>query len=518
MKKNLEQANTWLAQHKAQVQKRYQPSYHAYVPCGWCNDPNGLIWYKGEVHLFYQHNPYAPQWDTMHWGHMSSSDFIHWQNHPVALAPDQPYDDGNGCFSGTAMEVDGKLYLMYTGVANDRQQQCLAYSEDGIHFSKLAGNPVISSEQLPHGYRTEDFRDPKIFRKDGTFYCLAGTKNDVGGNILLYRSEDLHHWEFVGELFSQNDQTASNYFCLPNAVCECPDYAVIDGQEVLIFSPQEMTGDGIRFQNRQCSVYMLGHLDFATGHFYYESMEELDTGFDFYAPQTWHMPDGRTLLLGWKDGWERDYPTKTDGWVGSFTIPCELHVKNGKLYRIPAKEVLEQFHKTVSYEHVSVCGEKQLPGIEGDRLILKVTAHMGDASRFGIRLLQDGQHETVLICDMDDNLLTLDRSCSGIPIGGRERDMACRRCHACMKDGLLSWTIFLDVSSVEVFAADGEQVLTANVYPDVGAERKITFFSEDGTTEILQAVKYEIIEGAVEKKIDSPQTSPLRFFSLPRQK
>lgn len=90
--KTVRRANEWMQAHTPQVKSAYKPRYHASVPCGWANDPNGLIWYQGEAHLFYQHNPYAPRWDTMHWGHMSSTDLLHWHSHDEALASDMPYD------------------------------------------------------------------------------------------------------------------------------------------------------------------------------------------------------------------------------------------------------------------------------------------------------------------------------------------------------------------------------------------------------------------------------------------
>lgn len=126
-------------------------NYHFMAQTGWINDPNGLIYYKGRYHLFFQYNPYYGFWDYMHWGHAVSEDLVHWEYLPLALAPSESYDDHmrGGCFSGSAIEHDGKLFLMYTGTKNDgngfEQSQCIAYSEDGIHFEKYEGNPVITA-------------------------------------------------------------------------------------------------------------------------------------------------------------------------------------------------------------------------------------------------------------------------------------------------------------------------------------------------------------------------------------
>ena len=102
-------ADAYIRENLKKRNDRYRPAYHAAVPLGWANDPNGSIWYNGRMHLFYQHNPYAPSWDLMHWGHMASSDFARWEDLPVALGPDMPYEALGGCFSGTALEKDGRL-------------------------------------------------------------------------------------------------------------------------------------------------------------------------------------------------------------------------------------------------------------------------------------------------------------------------------------------------------------------------------------------------------------------------
>ena len=132
----------------------------------WMNDPNGLIFFRGQYHAFWQSYPFSPQWHHMHWGHAVSDDLIHWSYLPVALAPDQPYEDDfdGGCFSGSAIEKDGKLWLMYTAMKNGHGSQCMAFSQDGVHFEKYAGNPVIPA--APEGHAAS-FRDPKVICVDG---------------------------------------------------------------------------------------------------------------------------------------------------------------------------------------------------------------------------------------------------------------------------------------------------------------------------------------------------------------
>ena len=134
-------ANSFIEENKDKVVQDYRLNYHFAAPTGWINDPNGFVFYKGEYHLFYQFHPYNSEWGPMHWGHAKSKDLITWEHLPVALAPDTPADAG-GCFSGSAIEKDGNLYLMYTGIMpleteNKTQQvQCIAVSKDGINFEK----------------------------------------------------------------------------------------------------------------------------------------------------------------------------------------------------------------------------------------------------------------------------------------------------------------------------------------------------------------------------------------------
>ena len=118
--------------------------YHFEPRTGWMNDPNGLIFYNGKYHAFFQHNPYKPVWGPMHWGHAVSDDLIHWEELEIALRPDMEYENTGGCFSGSAVEKDGVLYLFYTSVSEKLgQTQSVAISRDGVHFEKYEGNPVI---------------------------------------------------------------------------------------------------------------------------------------------------------------------------------------------------------------------------------------------------------------------------------------------------------------------------------------------------------------------------------------
>ena len=199
---------------------------------GWMNDPNGLICFRGKYHFFYQCNPYGAFWDCMYWGHAVSEDLVHWEYLPLALAPSESYDDypKGGCFSGSAVVYEDKLFLMYTGTANNgsgvEQTQCIAYSEDGIHFEKYKGNPVL---RAPKGIKADCFRDPKVWKHGGTYYMVCGASRDNKGLALLYRSKDMLHWSFFNVLAESRGEWGFMW--------ECPDFFQAGDQYVLTFSP-----------------------------------------------------------------------------------------------------------------------------------------------------------------------------------------------------------------------------------------------------------------------------------------
>lgn len=300
------------------------------------NDPNGLIFYKGKYHAFFQHYPYAPRWGTMHWGHATSTDLIHWEEHDIALFPDQDYENGGGCFSGSAIEKDGRLYLFYTSVSKENgQTQSVAWSDDGMTFVKYEGNPVIAS--TPWGDNT-DFRDPKVFPFEDGYRMVVGAGQYDVGKILLYESKDLIHWDYKSELVSDPRYGA----CI-----ECPDLFELDGKYVLMFS----------------SIRSLPHrVCFGVGEFDGESFipddpdepfRAVETGPDFYAPQTFEDGSGRRILIAWMYNWKRSAGAGRTQ-VGAFTIPRELGLDlAGNVIMLPVEEAMRYTVKEsrfVSYD------------------------------------------------------------------------------------------------------------------------------------------------------------------------
>ena len=501
----------------------YRPRYHVSVPYGWGNDSNGTIYYNNKAHLFYQHYPHAPQWGPMHWLHVATTDFIHWEQRPVALYPDQPYEVNNGCCSGSAIEEDGRLWLMYTAAQHMMQRQCLAVSDDdGNHFKKYEGNPILTAEMLSPEIYEEDFRDPRVFKKDGTYYLLAGIRylengerkepspvvnqrentypyppepshvKEGWGNLALLKGTDLFHWEYVGHLLYPQPEFSEDFYRL-NGVYECPDYFVTDtGEEVLISSPQNLPQSGDHYQNVHSTLYMLGKLNFETGQFKVRVIGEIDNGFDIYAPQTLRMPDGRIIMIAWKEMWDRNFPTAKYGWAGTYTLPRELSTEGDFLIQRPVREIEQFYTDPVKADQIEVeDSEAAVPGIAGDVISLSFELDPATSSKAGVKLFCDGTHETLIWYDRDAGKVVFDRTNSGIEFTGLEENVHVRACPIgqCEK---VRMEIFLDVSSIELFINGGRYAMTGNVYPDPDKEKGIRFFAEGGRAVFRDIMKFDV--------------------------
>ncbi len=426
---------------------------------GWMNDPNGFIHYQGQYHLFYQHYPYQPAWGPMHWGHAVSDDLMTWSYLPIALAPDQPYDR-DGCFSGSAIEHEGNLYLMYTGHLiqgpdKDRdysQNQNLAVSKDGIDFQKYADNPVLGPEQIPAGASLKDFRDPKLFVRDGIYYMVLGSNDGEGkGIILMYRSDNLASWTFAGEIARSDGEMGDNW--------ECPDLFELDGYDVLMFSPQRMPAQGDDYNNLHSTAYMIGQLDTVQGKFGYDSYHQVDFGFDYYAPQTTLDDKGRRIVIAWMETWETEIPTQLGHyWAGAMTLPREIIMDRGALRFQPLEETKAYRRNEFALSDISLEGELSI-GATGNCYELEVVFRADEAQSFGLNLrVGEGERTTLRYCAASEKLI-FNRELSGIGPGGE------RRASIKLHDGLLKLRIFVDLSSIEIFAQDGEKVMTGRIYP-----------------------------------------------------
>ncbi len=428
-------------------------AFHLTGERGWINDPNGLIYYGGKYHAFYQYHPYSTQWGPMHWGHAESKDLVKWKYLPIALYPDKEYDK-DGCFSGTAITVGNRLYVMYTGVKADgggraaHQVQCLAYSDDGIHFFKHENNPVIKSEQIPDGYSPFDFRDPKVFEYNGSYYCMiASRKIGGGGRFLVYKSDDLVNWTFRKDLFGSD---------IPGGdMTECPDCSVKDN---LMLCCMQFVNDG-RLGNRNVHTAL-----YATGkNITQDDFTPIDYGFDFYAPQT--FSDGKDLyMIAWMQMWDRNIPSVKFGWAGGMTLPRKLEVKDGKLLQKPC-DLSAYCGRTDDISRESIDGAVRL---SGECYVLRLTADK--AARFRLEMKKSENKCVSLELDPDRKELVFSRANSGEIIIGVEKDedslSFVRRMP--LENDNVDITVIADRFSVEIFAEG--KTLSATVCPPMGAD------------------------------------------------
>lgn len=459
------------------INTKYKPLYHLSAPYGWINDPNGFCVYKGEWHLFYQYNPYSSHWGRMHWGHAKSKDLCNWEHLPVALSPDTPLDNFMGCFSGSAIEKDGKLYLMYTGVPLFKQHQLLASSIDGIYFEKYS-KPVIPIGNRPPKCGRNSFRDPKIFVKDDTFYCVIGASLGKGRQIALYKSDDLIGWQFVGSLKKQS---------ISKGIYECPDLVMTKSGDIIIYSIMYTETHLLEYQNLHSSVYEIGKVDLKDGSFLPTSdTGEFDKGADFYAPQTTTAPDNRTILVAWMQMWWNSIPTAYlgHGFAGMFTLPREIEIKDNKLYQKPAREVYSLFEKGTSLNEV-IDKAKEFEKVCGEVFFLKLKIKYSDNLVVTLRKSENCQ----TLITFDNGLITFNREKSGHPIKGAKLSGNCNvRQMLCDTSEFIEAEIFSDKSSIEIFV-NNRHCMSNTIYP-FDESYGITFSSQNGAKIDLEFFNY----------------------------
>lgn len=462
----LRKAREFEVQYSPFIPDEERPAFHLTPAIGWMNDPNGFSCYQGEYHLFYQYNPYDTEWDTMHWGHVKTKDFLRWERLPVALAPDEEYDK-DGCFSGSAVELpDGRQLLVYTGVrrrlsSDGRpekiQTQCLAVG-DGVNYVKYDANPVLTEKDLPAGGSSADFRDPKMWKDaDGHYRLVVGNRTaDDSGAVLLYESADGWNWSFVGTVDASRNQYGRMW--------ECPDFFPLDGKQVLFVSPQDMSPIGLEFHAGNGTLCLTGSYDKDANVFKREAVQAIDYGIDFYAPQTLLTPDGRRIMVGWMQNWNT-IKSKSRGcrWFGQMSVPRELSIRNGRMIQTPVRELECCRRNKVAYQGVLVDSETNLHGIQGRIIDMTVTvrpASRESYSYFKINVAKDGEFMTTIRYKPDISIVKIDRTHSG----SNSDVVHTRNFLVRPQNGEIKLRVVLDRFSVEVFVNDGEQAATVTIY------------------------------------------------------
>ena len=434
---------------------RYREHYHIQTPAGWLNDPNGLCFFKGYYHVFYQFHPYSAEWGPMHWGHVRSKDLVHWENLPVALVPGDPEDSG-GCFSGSAIVRGNRLYLIYTGhhyYDDDNQDhfwenQNVAYSDDGIHFTKYTGNPVIEAPKD----NSQDFRDPKVWEHDGQYYLVLGSREQANNRarILLYQSDDLLNWQYRGPI------TESRSIELEGSMWECPDLFRLNGQDIIACSPMGIQPQRHRFLNLSQAAYFIGQLDYDQSHFSHYDLHLLDYGHNFYAPQSFLTPDGRRIQFGWFSSFDNPMPEQADGWAGALTLPRELVMHGDRLGAIPAQETTQLRTGEVLNTSAIIHSPHRFTVTDPQHTEWDLTFDLTG---------YDGQVSWQL-ANTDQVLISLSYDQGSVEITVHQHGQASDRYATIGHVGQLRARIFVDTSSVEIFINDGAATFTERYYTD----------------------------------------------------
>ncbi|HHW7579734.1 TPA: glycoside hydrolase family 32 protein [Mannheimia haemolytica] len=417
----------------------FYPTYHLAPETGLFNDPNGLIFDGEKYHIFAQWFPYGALHGMKHWQHFVTSDFQTFSKGDL-LIPDELFES-HGCYSGGAILWQDKIVAFYTGNTRRPSDNARIPHQNIAIFDKsgklLEKRCII--DQAPAGY-TEHVRDPKPYlTAEGKIrFVLGAQRENLTGTALIYEMDDLNATpRLIAELEVHNFDN-SNVF-----MWECPDLFSLGGKDLFVWSPQGKLRESHQFQNNYHATYALGELN--GNRLRAEHIEELDYGFDFYAPQTVESSD--RILFGWVGLPDLTYPTDKYQWHSMLTLPRKLSLQNGKVVQTPivnlgelqAVEISENFaidDLDTAYLQISV---------ENQPLVLDFFSN------------EQGQ---TLSLRFENGVLSLDRSQTK-QTELMEKFGSVRHCKI---EQLETIEIFFDRSVVEIFVNGGEKVLTSRFF------------------------------------------------------
>lgn len=473
-----DEINQIIESSKQYNDERFRPGFHFSPPSSWANDPNGLVYYEGSYHLFYQHHPYGNKWGPMHWGHAVSEDLVRWEHAPIALFPDEHGAIFSGCCvvdwknsSGLFEDCHGLVAIfthadIHPVTGKPRQRQSLAYSSDkGKTWHKYDGNPVLAEENLI------DFRDPKVFWHAPSERWIMAIV--AGDHARFYASKNLREWSLTGE-FGREEGSH-------DGVWECPDLFKLPVDDtgrskwVLIIS----IGDNPNCPEGSRTQYFIGEFDGNT--FINDNPADhimwLDYGRDNYAGVSWSdIPeqDGRRVIIGWMSNWKYANETPTGSWRGAMTLPRALSLtsKDGSvvLSQMPVREIEQLRNDSRSWNDVAVTPESPfIQQTNSDLIEIEGEFNIQSGDEVCIHLQSGGQSEIIIGYDPAKQWLFTDRSKSGVT--DFHPAFASRHgASLAATNGKLKLHIWLDRNAVEVYADNGLVVLTDQIFPDAPIE------------------------------------------------
>ena len=421
----------------------YYPRFHIAPPHGLLNDPNGLCQFKGEHHIFYQWSPIGAVHGLKYWYHLSTRDYVTFTDHGIGLYPNHDHNS-HGCYSGSALLDNEQVFLFYTG--NKRDKNWVRESTQCLAVMDADGNIKDKGVLLSNSDYTEHFRDPKVWCEGDSYYMVVGAQNKaLKGQAVLYRSdspESPQSWQHLGMIKTQYQDFGYMW--------ECPDLFYIDGKCLLLFSPQGVKSDDkYRFNNIFQTGYLLGEAFDADAPelINHQPFQELDSGFDFYAPQTYQDEQGRRILIGWIGLPDISYPTDKNHWAHLLSLPRQLSIKNNKLIQRPLPELSKLREQTMAIQGRVVLANK--------RFELECVT---DADQFDL-ILSNNENDYIRLT-MNRLEFELDRSKMTETFAetyGQQRWVKRTETQQAIR-------LFVDHSVLEVFLNNGKDVMTARFF------------------------------------------------------
>ena len=450
-------------------------NYHIMPTSGWVNDPNGLCQFKGVYHIYYQYSPFDVNGKLKLWGHITTEDFIKYQEHEPVLYPDFRYDQ-NGVYSGSAVVRIGKINYFYTGnvkhldgdydyIMTGREQNLIACSsDDGFNFSEK--ELIMTNTDFPSNLSLH-VRDPKVYHKNGIDYMVLGARDDNStGCILVLKGKDLKDWECHTVIYSDEKF---------GYMWECPDLFDLNGETVLVTCPQGVPEEGYIYKNVHQNGYFLVNGDLESKDVNLSEFRLLDYGFDFYAPQSFEDESGRRILVGWMGIPDADYTNRTteNGWQHALTMPRELILKDGIIYQRPIEEI------KALRGNMRTFAADEFKDLEVENLSFELCAEFEKCNGFKLNLRND----ISLSFDKSKGLIELNMGESGCG-----RDARYAYC-----DEIRNIDVYSDTSAFEIFINDGEIVFTTRAYTD--GTQKIGFEKLDGLSKVCMYDMKKIVFG-----------------------
>ena len=488
----------------------YRPQVHFSPREHWTNDPNGLVYFRGQYHLFFQFNPFGDEWGHMSWGHAVSADMLHWHELPVALAE----KDGQMIFTGSVV-VDSKntsgfcapgspcLVAIYTGHQSSpratRQTQNVAYSVDnGRTWTRYAGNPVLD-------LHLSDFRDPSVSWDEKEGHWRMAVSLPLEHKVRFYASPDLKRWTELSDFGPAGDV---------NGAWECPDLLAIPGEGAERGSPNVWAlkvglNPGAP-QGGSGEQYFLGNFD---GKHFVASRAPgahgwMNYGKDDYCAISYNdLPRGENpVVIGWMNNWQYAAKLPTSPWRGQMSLPRQLSIHHDEaglaIKQEPILDALRAEHTVIPPTRSDkTSGSIQEAPFELDLQVGQVGqfgqfgqfgklgqgGQSGNANHpsdqvFGVRIRSDEDHWTEVGFDLSTQEFYIDRRKSGLAVAP---EFPCKTVAPIVGNRPYDLKLVVDRSSIEAYSQDGTIAMTDLVFPPTDRS-SIELFSASGKQVTVQ--------------------------------